>query len=198
MNDFEKASELLKEFKGDSYLHGAGVLTKVGEVASTAGKRAAFISDSFPGSDTYLATIRDSLSQAGVQIAGEIKGAGPNCPLEDLARIADSVKQVDPEVIVSFGGGSTIDAGKASEVLRTLGGSIEDYFGTGLVTEAVSKSGKTFSPHVAIQTAASSGAHLTKYSNITDVSTGQKKLIVDEAVGLGGLIYESGAHADAG
>ncbi len=37
-------------------------------------------------------------------------------------------------------------------------------------------------PHVAIQTAASSGAHLTKYSNITDVSTGQKKLIVDEAI----------------
>nr|NIO72414.1 iron-containing alcohol dehydrogenase [Anaerolineae bacterium] len=34
----------------------------------------------------------------------------------------------------------------------------------------------------AIQTAASSGAHLTKYSNITDVSTGQKKLIVDEAI----------------
>ena len=35
---------------------------------------------------------------------------------------------------------------------------------------------------MAIQTAASSGAHLTKYSNITDVSTGQKKLIVDEAI----------------
>jgi len=35
---------------------------------------------------------------------------------------------------------------------------------------------------VAIQTAASSGAQLTKYANITDVHTGQKKLIVDEAV----------------
>jgi alcohol dehydrogenase class IV len=38
------------------------------------------------------------------------------------------------------------------------------------------------SPHVAIETVASSGAHLTKYSNITDVSTSQKKLIVDEAI----------------
>jgi len=37
-------------------------------------------------------------------------------------------------------------------------------------------------PHVAIQTAASSAAHLTKYSNITDIATGQKKLIVDEAI----------------
>jgi len=33
-----------------------------------------------------------------------------------------------------------------------------------------------------MQTASSSGAHLTKYSNITDVQTGQKKLIVDEGV----------------
>jgi len=33
-----------------------------------------------------------------------------------------------------------------------------------------------------VQTAASSAAHLTKYSNITDKSTWQKKLIVDEAV----------------
>jgi alcohol dehydrogenase class IV len=35
---------------------------------------------------------------------------------------------------------------------------------------------------VAVQTASSSGAHLTKYSNITDIKTGQKKLIVDEAI----------------
>jgi len=35
---------------------------------------------------------------------------------------------------------------------------------------------------IAVQTAASSGAHLTNYSNITDPLTGQKKLIIDEAV----------------
>jgi len=35
---------------------------------------------------------------------------------------------------------------------------------------------------IAIQTAASSGSHLTKYSNVTDPVVGQKKLIVDEAI----------------
>ena len=59
---------------------------------------------------------------------------------------------------------------------------IEDYFGTGLVTQVLNERGKTLTPHVAIQTAASSGAHLTKYSNITDIQTGQKKLIVDDAI----------------
>ena len=66
--------------------------------------------------------------------------------------------------------------------MRTPGGSIDDYFGTGIVTETLAKKGKSLTPHVAIQTVASSAAHLTKYSNITDISTGQKKLIVDEAI----------------
>ena len=59
---------------------------------------------------------------------------------------------------------------------------IDDYFGTGLVTQALTKAGTKLTPHLAIQTAASSGAHLTKYSNITDLRTLQKKLIVDEAI----------------
>ncbi|MHC4543929.1 MAG: dehydroquinate synthase/iron-containing alcohol dehydrogenase family protein [Planctomycetota bacterium] len=45
-------------------------------------------------------------------------------------------------------------------------------------------------PHVAIQTAASSAAHLTKYSNITEISTGQKKLIVDEAIVPGYPVFD--------
>jgi alcohol dehydrogenase len=60
--------------------------------------------------------------------------------------------------------------------------SIEPYFGTGAVTKMKEKTGRSVMPVVAVQTAASSGAHLTKYSNITDPVTGQKKLIVDEAI----------------
>jgi len=182
MSDFEKARELLAQFKGDAYLYGAGILSRVGAVIAALGKRPALVRDTFPGSDDFVGAIRDSLSQAGVDLAGEIKGAGPNAPREDLFRITGELEALDPDVNISFGGGSTIDATKAAEVLRTLGGEIDDYFGTGLVTRALTKSGRSLTPHVAIQTAASSGAHLTKYANITDVSTGQKKLIVDEGI----------------
>jgi len=182
MAEFDKARALLGEFKGDAYLFGAGVLSRVGQVVSRAGKRAVLVNDPFPGSEGFLKTIRDSVAQAGVALLGEIRGADPNAPREDLFRIADALKEFDPDVIISFGGGSTIDATKAAEVLRTLGGDIEDYFGTGQVTRVLSESGRSLRPHVAIQTAASSGAHLTKYSNITDITTGQKKLIVDEAI----------------
>jgi alcohol dehydrogenase len=56
-----------------------------------------------------------------------IKGAAPNAPREDLLRIADEIKTLDPDRIISFGGGSTVDATKAAEVLCTLDGEIDDY-----------------------------------------------------------------------
>ena len=182
MSNLKRARELLYEFKGDAYLFGSGVLPQVGEVVASLGQRPALVRGTFPGSDGFVQTICDSAAQAGVVFAGEVRGARPNAPREDLLRITDELRALDPDVIVSFGGGSTIDAAKAAEVLRTLGGEIDDYFGTGLVTGAVEESDRSLTPHVAIQTVASSAAHLTKYSNITDVSTGQKKLIVDDAI----------------
>jgi len=182
MADFHKARELLGEFKGNRYIHGLGVLSRVGPASGGLGKKAALVCDTFPGSESFVSAVKDSLAAAGVELLDQVDGAAPNAPREDLARITAGLTRLDPDVIVGFGGGSTLDAVKAAEVLRTLGGDIEAYFGTGLVTQALAESGKELTPHVAIQTAASSGAHLTKYSNITDVRTGQKKLIVDEAV----------------
>ncbi len=182
MKSFDQARELLKEFKGDTYIFGNAILKDIGQIAVKAGKKPVLIYTDFPGSNEHMNTIRESVKQAGLTLCAEIQGARPNAPLEDLARIQKELVQADPDVIISFGGGSTIDAAKAAEVLRSLGGKIEDYFGVGLVTKKIEQTGKSLTPHIAIQTAASSAAHLTKYSNITDVSTGQKKLIVDEAI----------------
>jgi alcohol dehydrogenase len=182
MGDFDEARALLREFKGGAYLFGAGVLADVGKMAAGEGRRATLVRGTFHGSDAYVEVIRKSLSESGVELAAVIKGARPNCPREDLLRITDELTAADPDVIVSFGGGSTVDAAKAAEVLRTLGGDIDAYFGSGLVTETSKRTGLSLTPHVAIQTVASSAAHLTKYSNITDLATGQKKLIVDDAI----------------
>jgi alcohol dehydrogenase len=51
-----------------------------------------------------------------------------------------------------------------------------------VVSDALAKTNTTLIPVIAVQTSASSGAHLTKYSNITDPVVGQKKLIVDDAL----------------
>ena len=182
MQECENARTLIRRFKGDKYVFGFDVLPQAGAMAAGLGKRAAVVRDTFPGSEAFTSTIIGSLEAAGVEVLGCVDGAAPNCPREDLARITASLTELNPDVIVSFGGGSTIDAAKAGEVLRTLGGGIDDYFGTNMVAKALAASGKKLHPHVAIQTAASSSAHLTKYSNITDISTGQKKLIVDDSI----------------
>jgi alcohol dehydrogenase len=182
MNDFDEARTLLHEFKGDAYLFGTSVLPDLGKRVARAGSKAALIRSTFKGSENFVETIKDSLHDSKVEIVSEISGAKPNCPREDLFRITEELEAAGPDVVISFGGGSTIDAAKAAEILSTLGGRIDDYFGMGLVTDAMQDRDISFAPHVAIQTAASSAAHLTKYSNITDISTGQKKLIVDDAI----------------
>jgi len=182
VNMFDRAAELLKSFKGDDYMFGQDLLDQIGSLSTGIGKTAVLVYSDFPEVEEYIEKIKNSLERNNVKLVNSILGARANCPLEDLIRITDVINNAEPDVIISFGGGSTIDACKAAEVLRTLGGNIQDYFGTGFVTAELKRQGKSLHPHIAIQTAASSGAHLTKYSNITDLATGQKKLIVDEAI----------------
>jgi alcohol dehydrogenase len=197
MEQFENARHLLRQFKGDSYINGFDVLPRAGTLAAALGGKVLFVCDRFPGSDSFAATIRSSLVSAGLEVLGTIDGAAPNAPREDVARIASAVCSASPGALVSFGGGSTIDATKAAAVLGSVGGTVEDYFGTGLVAAKLAASGAKLIPHLAIQTAASSGAHLTKYSNITDLSTGQKKLIVDDAVVPARALFDYGVTLGA-
>jgi alcohol dehydrogenase class IV len=180
--DFEKARALLHEFRGKTYVFGSRVLSKSLRVVPTLGRRVALVRGTFAGSDDWVKVIRARLAEAGIELVAEIKGARPNTPREDVARIAAELQKADPEVVISYGGGSTIDATKTAEVLRTLGGQIDDYLGVGLVSAALAKAGRPLHAHLALQTVASSAAHLTKYANVTDMATGQKKLIVDDSI----------------
>ncbi|MDR3200363.1 MAG: iron-containing alcohol dehydrogenase, partial [Spirochaetales bacterium] len=158
MSDFDTAKKLLSDWKGSSYLLGNGVLDKIGPIVAGIAKNVALIYTEYPGVDVYVNRIKKNLTDAGVKDISVIEGAKANAPKEDLQRIADLLKLSNAEMVVSFGGGSTIDAAKAAEVLRTLGGTVDQYFGTNLVTAAMEKQGKKLHPHMAIQTAASTGA----------------------------------------
>jgi len=183
----DRASALLKEFKGETYAFGSGVLDKApGRFAAEFGKRALFVG---PLEFEWFRPIRErilaSLTKAGVDVVEEVRSAGPNAPFVDVYRIHSHIMHKKPDVLVVADGGSGIDAVKAAAVLATLGdihSEIDPFFGVGQVTEACRKSGRAIMPVVAVMMASSSGAHLTKYSNITDPVMGQKKLIVDEAI----------------
>ncbi len=196
--DMEQAKKILKDWKGDSYTFGEDVLNVIGRYVREYGERASvFVIGLGRGwIDKFLEEVKGSLIENGVTFE-MFNGARPNAPREDVYRISFQIARSKPDVIVALGGGSTIDAIKAaavlntytpSEVMEVLGGepgqadSIEPYFGTGIISKMKEETGKEVMPVVAIQTTSSSAAHLTKYSNITDPVSGQKKLIIDEAI----------------
>jgi alcohol dehydrogenase len=183
---FISAKKLLSEWRGERYVFGRGALDQIGALAARFGKKALFVCSTQSAFAARSETISAALSGAGVAVVGMAPGAAPNAPREDVYRIATYILQYRPDVIIAAGGGSTIDACKAANFLAALGKDIspeiDPWFGTGQVSAALQKTGKQLYPLVAAQTSASSGAHLTKYANITDPVKGQKKLVVDEAI----------------
>jgi alcohol dehydrogenase class IV len=184
----EQAAILLREFKGDAYVHGLGCLERLGEQAAALGSRASVVTSGIGSNwaEPIHGATCDALQKAGVAMAGPlIPGAKPNAPREDVFRIAMSLANQQPDVLVAVGGGSGIDGTKAAAAFLALGEvhpEFDDFFGVGQVSKLLEEHGREVLPMVAVQLASGSAAHLTKYSNITDPGTGQKMLIVDEAV----------------
>jgi len=183
----EQASAILKEFKGDTYAFGSGVLDEApGKFAAELGSKAMLIGPiEFAWFQPTRERILKSIEVAGVEVVDIVKSAAPNAPFVDVYRIHSHIMHKKPDILMVADSGSGIDATKAAATLATLGDlhpEIDPFFGVGEVTKVCQGAGRTIMPVVAVMMAASSGAHLTKYSNITDPVVGQKKLIVDDAI----------------
>ncbi|MFO7975185.1 MAG: iron-containing alcohol dehydrogenase [Candidatus Hydrogenedentota bacterium] len=184
----QEAEKLIHLFKGEAYVHGLQCFPRLGEHARGLGSRPAVVTSGFgkPWGPGLHAETRESLEKAGLSTTGDfIAGAQPNAPQEDVVRIADALAEQSPDCVVAVGGGSGIDATKAAVAYLALQADypdLNDYFGTGQVTKLLKASGKRMLPILAVQLASGSAAHLTKYSNVTDVESAQKMLIVDDAV----------------
>ncbi len=209
----ENARKILSDWKGNSYVFGFDILGSVGDLADLYGKKALLImADLGEGWTAGIQkAIQNSISAKGLRFE-TIAGARPNAPREDVYRLSLQMARSRPEVIVAVGGGSTLDAAKAANVLATyspgdvqnalkvsgsLADAVDPFFGVGQVTAVKQSTDRSLAPLIAVQTAASSGAHLTKYANITDLVTGQKKLIVDEAIVPQGAVFDYGVTLDS-
>lgn len=194
MTNQEKARQLLKNWRGDRFAFGCGAFEEIGALCEPYGKKALIVGKS--GSGRHIAEqVSDLLACAGIETAGDdiVEGARPNAPREDVYRIETHILHHRPDMVIAVGGGSTIDACKAANALAAVGcvsGEIDDYLGTGLVKQAILRCRRAPLPLIAVETAASSAAHLTRYSNITDPATSQKKLIVDEALTPAAALFD--------
>ncbi len=196
-----RARKMLNDWKKENYAFGIGSLPKVGDFAQKVGKSTMLVVTGWGSEqwiEPFVGDITSLLKSKDVHVLDIIRGARPNAPRDDVYRIANQIREKSPDSIIAIGGGSTIDATKAASVIATLDSDdVETYFGMGIVTEKLNAEGKKLPPIIAVQTAASSGAHLTKYSNITDPLTGQKKLIIDEAIVPKWAVFDYGVTIGA-
>ncbi|MFH1707554.1 MAG: iron-containing alcohol dehydrogenase [Planctomycetota bacterium] len=194
------AREFIHADRGPAYAFGTGVLAQAGTMAAQFGPRALVVTNGSPWQRSLMDLVRAALDRAGVSVAAIIRGARPDTPREDVLRIRALLDVTGHDVIVALGSGSTIDAVKAAAAMCACGPSVRDpadLFGAGRVTAALASRRGRLTPIVAVQTAAGSAAHLTKYANVTNPAAGQKMLIIDDAITPPAAVFDYGCTVSA-
>ena len=135
-------------------IFGAGTLQQIGPIMAESGKKALVV---MGRSAERAAPLLDALSAQGMSYA-TFPAMGE--PTIGLAREgARRAREAGCDLIIGFGGGSAIDAGKAIAALMTNGGDLLDYL------EVIGK-GKPITqpaaPYIAIPTTAGTGAEVTR------------------------------------
>lgn len=190
----QKAEKTLCDFPWTTYFFGWDILSQItallNKVIGSPPKHLALITNLHQRDlETYQRLLL-YLKKSIPKISGPWPAARPNTPQEDVLRLADILRKQAPEAVLIVSGGSGIDGVKAALVLAALGGKVEDYLGQGRVSQVLSRQKIALPPLFALQTAAGSAAHLTKYANITNWSSKQKKLIIDKAIIPRGALFD--------
>ena len=105
-------------------------------------------------------------------------GVEPEPSTRTVEKMADFLRENNPENVVAAGGGSGLDAAKAAYLLYQTNWPLRDLFGVNRWSSA--NPGKKLKRMVAIPTTSGTGSEATPYSNIVDHTAGVKKLIVED------------------
>ncbi len=99
-------------------------------------------------------------------------GTMPNPTTKNVEDGLAVLKKEDCDYVITFGGGSPHDCGKAIALVGSNGGNIKDY-------EGVNKSAKPSLPIISVNTTAGTASEMTVFCIITDESRHVKMAIVD-------------------
>jgi alcohol dehydrogenase len=151
-------------------LIGCGAAKGVGANLKVYGaKKALIVTDKGLSKAGVASTIKKYIEDAGVQ-AVIFDGAEPNPTDQNVAAGLKAYNENGCDSIVSLGGGSSHDCGKAVGILATNGGRIHDYQGFDTVT-------KPMPPFVAINTTAGTGSEVTPAAVITNTQNHVKMVV---------------------
>jgi alcohol dehydrogenase class IV len=156
---------------------GRGAVEEVGNYAATYGSKALVIATG-QIHDIHGDRIHDELAAAGVESVA-YTDVRPDPTVENIEAAYDRYRQEGCDVIVTLGGGSSIDTGKGAGILAANEGDIREF--------AVDEAGyegvpRPIPPLIAVNTTAGTGSEATRSVVVTDEQSSTKFLIVSQNV----------------
>ncbi|MFB6205057.1 MAG: iron-containing alcohol dehydrogenase [Haloglomus sp.] len=156
---------------------GVGAVDEVGTYADRHGTKALLIASEMIY-DIHGERITDALADAGVDVA-TYTDVRPDPTVENVESAHEVWTEEGCDVIVTLGGGSSIDVGKSVGILATNEGSIRSF--------GVDKAGYEGVPNpapplIAVNTTAGTGSETTRTAVLSDESTSTKFIIVSENI----------------
>ncbi|MBV7433997.1 iron-containing alcohol dehydrogenase [Cardiobacteriaceae bacterium TAE3-ERU3] len=153
-------------------LIGRGCLQELKDALGKLGYKKAFImTDPFLAKNGMVDKVSAILDECGIEHVTYSK-VKPNPTVENVETGLALLQKENCDFVVSLGGGSAQDCGKAIAVLATNGGNVQDY-------EGINKTSKECLPIVAIATTAGTSAEVTINYVITDEERQVKMVLVD-------------------
>lgn len=146
---------------GNDSVERLGALT-----AELGAERALVVTDHGLVEAGHVDRAEDFLRRAGISFTrfADVHENPTDLDVEDCTAFA---REFEPDIVIGFGGGSSIDVAKGTNFLLSCGGKMHDYWGVGKATGDML-------PLIAVPTTAGTGTETQSFALISDHETKQK------------------------
>jgi maleylacetate reductase len=159
-------------------VYGSGCVADLGVAGERLGSRAVVITGaSLAGEGDQLAKVTAALGERCVAV---LPVATAHVPRQSIVEVAERLREHEADLIVTFGGGSAIDTGKAAAFAVAAGIHAPEQFDAYVIgaRPATRLPDVAVLPNIAVPTTLS-GAEFTEYTAVTDPRRGSKNPIRD-------------------
>lgn len=158
---------------GTKVVFGPNEVDRAGIFARTLGaERVLIVTDRGIAEAGHLERVINSLGAAGVEWSA-FMGVVENPTTQTVDECVASAREMNADLLIGLGGGSSMDTAKGCNFLLTNGGRMSDYWGTGKATQPML-------PLIAIPTTAGTGSECQSYALISDAVTHAKMACGDK------------------
>ena len=144
-------------------------LNMASEVEALGGTRALIVTDEGLMNTDLPQRIKDALGDKCAGIFGEVQ---PDSGVHIVDRGVEMAQELGADILVSLGGGSSIDTAKAMTVVLKEGGKLADHFLKPIEGPLM--------PHIAIPTTSGTGSEVTWIAVVKDHDQGVKRILLSD------------------